>query len=80
MAIQNAAIELFGACDDNSCTSSAERVVPYNAPASTAWETIAANYSVVYGEVITAQRAEEIGSMLASWSAEMLLAVKSQLP
>ena len=79
MGIQDTGIELFGVCDDNSCTSSAERVVPFTAPATQAWETIAVNLSDVYGVTITVERALEMASQQMTWVAEMLAAVKAQM-
>lgn len=79
MSIQQAGVEFFAVCDDGSCTSSAERVIPFDAPESTAWDTIAANLSVVYGQAISAERAEQMASMIMTWVSQGLLSVKDQL-
>lgn len=75
MSMQDAGVELFAACADNSCASGSERIVIFGVPAVEDWATLAANLGSVFGVTLTQTRARQMAYALLTQAAQQLAQV-----
>lgn len=78
MPIQDAGVELFAACDDNSCASGSERIAIYHVAAVEDWATLAANLGSVFGVTLTQTRTRQMAYALLTQAAAQLASVAEQ--